>query len=117
MKFFRRFWIAVTGYFIRPRWLAEVCEDIPEKPRRGRVYLIGDEDAPWAAGLVCPCGCGALIQLSLVTEDRPSWRAHTSEFGQVTLHPSIWRVRGCKSHFWIRDGRLIWAAPAPGDPA
>ncbi|MDM9644782.1 DUF6527 family protein [Rhizobium sp. S163] len=25
-----------------------------------------------------------------------------------TLHPSVWRNSGCRSHFWVRRGRIAW---------
>jgi hypothetical protein len=49
-------------------------EELPEKPQQGTIYAIG-EGTPWAPALLCPCGCGALIQLSLLKDERPSWKA------------------------------------------
>ena len=94
------------------RWIAIRCEELPEAPRSRRIYLVGD-DEPWSAGFLCPCGCGALIQLSLVSRDRPSWRATIGAGSVISLHPSVWRQRGCRSHFFIREGRVAWA---PSDP-
>lgn len=100
-------WIA--GLLPRRRWTAEWCEDPPDLPRPGRVYLVGDRADPWSAAMACPCGCGALIQLSLLRQDRPSWTAAVAADGAVTLHPSVWRVRDCRSHFFLRQGRIVWA--------
>jgi hypothetical protein len=30
--------------------------------------------------------------------------------GRPTLRPSVWLRTGCRSHFWIRDGRVEWCA-------
>ncbi len=89
------------------------CEDLPDRLDLSRVYLVGDDGIPWSAAMLCPCGCGAVIRLSLVTMDRPSWRYRTGERGRITLAPSVWRTTGCRSHFFVRDGRIVWASPAP----
>ncbi|MFX8036043.1 DUF6527 family protein [Acinetobacter baumannii] len=25
-----------------------------------------------------------------------------------TLSPSIWRSKGCRSHFFVREGLIVW---------
>ncbi|WP_425373246.1 DUF6527 family protein, partial [Klebsiella pneumoniae] len=32
--------------------------------------------------------------------------------GRPTLYPSIWRTTGCRSHFWVRIGRIHWCGKA-----
>ncbi|WP_371815099.1 DUF6527 family protein [Bradyrhizobium sp. CCBAU 51753] len=44
----------------------------------------------------------------LLKEIRPRWDARVDQRGHVTLHPSVWLKQGCRSHFWLRDGRVIW---------
>lgn len=88
---------------------ARFVEESPDEIERGFVYLVGAREAPWCAVMVCPCGCGAQIDLSLIKRDRPHWRAKVHWNTTVSLHPSIWRVRGCKSHFFVRRGRINWA--------
>ena len=79
-----------------------------------RVYLVGEDSLPWSAALLCPCGCGSTIRVSLVAGDHPRWRAKRHFSGSVTLHPSIWRNSGCRSHFFLLRGRIVWsAAEAP----
>lgn len=81
--------------------------ELPDNPRPFVIYAIGDPDA-WLAALVCPCGCGHLIQLSLLQVDTPCWSLHADRGGKVTISPSIWRSLGCQAHFFIRNGRIIW---------
>ena len=81
--------------------------ELPDTPRRFVVYAIGEPDA-WLAALVCPCGCGHLIQLSLLQADSPCWGLKTDHGGKVSISPSIWRSLGCQAHFFVRDGRIIW---------
>ena len=88
----------------------EVVEDPPDQLDSNIVYLIADGGAPWSAAFMCPCGCKERISLSLIPRDRPSWRAVTNKDG-ITLHPSVWRKKGCMSHFFIRAGRVLWAKP------
>jgi hypothetical protein len=83
---------------------------VPESPNNPRplvIYAIGDPDA-WLAALVCPCGCGHLIQLSLLQADSPRWRLQTDRGGKVSISPSVWRSLGCQAHFFVRGGRIIW---------
>ncbi|WP_248306350.1 DUF6527 family protein [Devosia oryzisoli] len=56
----------------------------------------------------CPCGCGATIELMVIPEARPRWSITTDAQRRPTLHPSVWRKTGCKSHFWVREGRIQW---------
>ena len=41
------------------------CDEMPDQVAEGILYAIGEED-PWMAALLCPCGCGSTIQLSLL---------------------------------------------------
>lgn len=90
------------------------CEDPPEMPEPGLVYLIGDRPHPWSAAFICPCGCNELISLSLIPKDSPRWTYHVSSSDPITLSPSVWRTRGCRSHFFIRKGRVLWAVADEG---
>jgi hypothetical protein len=89
-----------------------VVPDPPDAPRPRTLYLVG-ETVPWCGVLVCPCGCGDAIRLSLVPRDHPSWNAVIGDADRPTLSPSIHRVVGCRSHFFLRGGRIVWADPTP----
>jgi hypothetical protein len=84
-------------------------DDMPDEIDTRLVYLVGDRSDPWCAVMTCPCGCGARIDLSLVKQDSPHWRLSTHWNRSVSVHPSIWRIRGCRSHFFLRRGRIHWA--------
>jgi uncharacterized protein DUF6527 len=62
------------------------------------------------AVLLCPCGCGETIHLSLATDATSSWRLQTHRGNRVTLLPSVWRTVGCKSHFIIYRGHIFWCS-------
>lgn len=84
-------------------------EDVPTSPRADIVYLVGEKDFEWVAILLCPCGCGELIQLNLLEcSSRPQWDVVFSNDGAATITPSIWKNKGCHSHFIIRDGNIHW---------
>lgn len=90
------------------RFTSMRVEDLPDVLQEGVVYLVGDAPKPWSASLICPCGCGTTISLSLVPDDEPRWQV-TATGARITLRPSIWRTKGCKSHFIISGGRVHWA--------
>ena len=102
-------WRIVERSGLRPGFATESVDDLPDALAPARLYLIGDRRRPWSAAMLCPCGCAATIQLSLVANDTPSWRARRHFFGAVTLYPSIWRTKGCRSHFHLRHGRVVWS--------
>lgn len=57
--------------------------------------------------LRCPCGCNEVVTLSVQQAHRTHWTRSGSQ-DRPTLHPSIWRTEGCRSHFWILDGKVVW---------
>lgn len=76
-------------------------------PSRKLICML-DEGEPWAAALLCPCGCGDTIELMLLQGAEPRWNLSVHR-GLPTLHPSVWRNIGCRSHFWVRRGKVHWA--------
>ena len=107
----RLWWSLLEQSGLRPGYATEAVDDVPDVLEPRRIYLVGDQSMPWSSALCCPCGCGATIQLSLVAGDTPSWRVRRHFSGSVTLHPSIWRKTGCRSHFFLRRGRIVWSRP------
>lgn len=84
-------------------------DEEPEPLQPSTLYLLGNSRKPWAAIILCPCGCKEIVRLNLLVEARPCWTA-TNHFDCTTsLNPSIFRTTGCKSHFWIRHGVVEWA--------
>lgn len=102
-------WRLIESSGLRPGLATAVVEYLPNELEPNRVYLLGHPLSPWSAALLCPCGCGAVIQLSLIHDDTPSWRHKRHFWGCVSLYPSIWRKRGCHSHFFVRRGRIVWS--------
>ncbi|MPL89560.1 hypothetical protein SDC9_35596 [bioreactor metagenome] len=72
------------------------------------VYVVGRKKYTKWAYLKCPCGCGDIIMLSLDKINYPSWSVRQDKFGKATISPSIDKLEGCRSHFFIKKGKLIW---------
>ncbi|MDH0961155.1 DUF6527 family protein [Pseudomonas chengduensis] len=72
------------------------------------LLLVRDGSEDWCVGFKCPCGCGRTIELSLPEDVTPRWTCCIDSLGRPTLYPSVWLKNGCKSHFWLRDGKVTW---------
>lgn len=92
----------------REVWTALRSDGLPDSLATRTIYLVGEDGVLWFAALICPCGCNDLVQLSLHREGRPRWTVGVDETGLVSLAPSVWRQVGCRSHFSVSRGRLIW---------
>jgi len=74
------------------------------------IYVVGNEKYVKWAYLKCPSNCDDVIMLSLIKSNGPSWRISQDKLGRPTIYPSIHKLDGCKSHFWIRSGKINWAS-------
>ncbi len=108
MSMWHKFVRWVWSWFSERTWQAVRVEDLPDRLQKHRVYLIGENDQVWQVAMLCPCGCAAVIQLCVLPESRPNWTVTTHIDGKLSLHPSVWRTTGCRSHFFLRAGRIEW---------
>lgn len=109
MTWVRRAWSRLSDWIRRqPRLEIALTAEPPDLIARNTIYLVG-EGEPWCAVMLCPCSCGAEIRLSLVQDDNPTWSVRTNAEGHLTIYPSIWRIKGCKSHFFVFRSRVVWA--------
>lgn len=92
----------------RGRHVMSFVDDDPDVVQPGTVYVVGEGGHPWFAAMACPCGCGETIKLAMVQGSRPRWSLARHWDDTVSLKPSVWRKVGCKSHFWVRSGRIDW---------
>lgn len=83
-------------------------DELPDELERDVVYLIGEKGFLWSAALLCPCKCGAVIQLNLLPDAEPCWRVNEHGDSTVSLAPSVWSRRGCGSHYFVRHGTIKW---------
>lgn len=106
------FWKRLISWFrdrLRPRFGTKyVEEDAPEHLNARTLYVITEDGDPWSAAMLCPCGCKETLHMNLLPDERPLWRLKVHKDGASTLHPSINRIKGCRSHFWFRYGCVYW---------
>jgi len=86
----------------------EHVEELPDLLQAHTLYLAGENGYFWAAAMLCPCGCGDAIELNLLKKARPCWTVHEHSDRSASLTPSVWRRQGCRSHFFLRHGRIDW---------
>lgn len=109
MNIFRRFWHWLFPKKEKPRIVEIIEADTPPEQIDGRDLILAREDGEdWAVAFLCPCGCREKLELALIPEVSPSWRLKINDEGLPTLHPSVWRKTGCRSHFWVREGLITW---------
>ena len=76
---------------------------IPDELERGVLYI---STAYATAMHKCACGCGERV----VTPIRPAGWTLLWDGQSVTLDPSIGnRSLPCRSHYFVRAGRIVWA--------
>lgn len=81
---------------------------LPERLPWRDLVLTRDDGDDWSVGMKCPCGCGQTIELLVLDDAKPRWDILIDESDLPTLHPSVWRKTGCRSHFWVKKGRIRW---------
>jgi len=81
----------------------QYVEFMPERLEPGILYVA---ETYGAAAHLCACGCGAKIRTPLGPTD---WTL-TEKSGVPSLSPSVgnWQ-QACQSHYFIRDGKIVWA--------
>lgn len=104
----QEFTLKFLHLFSRDRYLAQRIDELPEQVHKRRIYLVGESQEPWLIAFECPCGCNSLIQLNTLKDAKPCWSYELRRFGRISLKPSVWRKVGCKSHFWVRNGEIVW---------
>ena len=102
----------LRSWFVRsdPPRLTEFLEELPKQLDPKKVYVLGEGDHRWIVAMVCPCGCGATLEMSVLADAKPRWRLIEHADRTATLQPSVWRRVGCRSHFFLRRGRVVWCS-------
>lgn len=104
------------NYAVRRVYLDDVTSGKPdsfdEKLKPGLIYVESAtrKDEPTFVQMTCPCGCGS--ELGMIV-GRPVvnaqvWALTLDAEGTPTLTPSVSHRVGCKSHFFLRNGRIDW---------
>ena len=81
----------------------ELLHRVPEVPQSGILYACLDCNV---VVHLCACGCGEKVVLQI---DPNFWKVDY-DGESLSLHPSIGNFQyPCKSHYWIRKNKVIWA--------
>ena len=105
LRFFR--WLQRL-FGITPKYRLRKCDEIPDSLDQYTLYVVGSEGCYWLAAMTCPCECGDLIQLSLASSGHPRWTIDWEVQVAASLYPSVHRTTGCRSHFFLKQGKVIW---------
>jgi len=112
-RLIKEFWKLILTFLAgrnKPFKTVRISE-LPDNLKNNTVYIMGEGEHLWHAVMTCPCGCGAKIYASLLEDDKPYWQLTQHEDGTISLHPSIWRTKGCESHFFLKNGFIHWVNP------
>lgn len=108
VSWLRRAWARFVG-----RWRYDLKvidlqgDEVPQTIGKKELIRMIDGGQEWSVAMLCPCGCGDMIEMMLLRSVKPRWDLHVDR-GLPTLSPSVWRNTGCRSHFWVRRGRVVW---------
>lgn len=119
MMFSRRICIIINRLrqkikFLRTTLSLVLCEELPDCITSGMVYVSADKSHEWYMAMQCPCGCGEVIELSLLPHRRPRWSIHWGLLGTISVNPSIWRTKNCRSHFFLTNNKIYWCGTSKG---
>lgn len=98
----------VRCWLVRPYRMQVVEGALPKRLKRRTLYVVQEDGFQEQAAMTCPCGCGRMLQMNLLPDERPCWQLTQHKDGTSSLHPSVWRKKDCGSHFWFRRGRIEW---------
>lgn len=77
-----------------------------------KVELPGDASMvvrgrPRSIVMSCPDGYGETLVINIDVRAGKAWR-YDMRGGGLTLFPSVWREGGCRSHFIVWRGHILW---------
>lgn len=103
-------WLEMVREWFAParKVLVQIGDTLPANMPKHDLILLKDDGEDWSVGFCCPCGCGEVIELLLLPDVAPRWDIRIDQRGRPTISPSVWRATGCRSHFWLHDGRIRW---------
>ncbi|MFM0100878.1 DUF6527 family protein [Paraburkholderia nemoris] len=107
---FEGLWKTAVAYYdsMCGHYRVVAVDELPDRLASKIVYAVGEDGQYWLAALTCPCGCGDTIQLSMMQGQRPRWTLVERYMRFPTLAPSVDRTVGCRSHFFVRGGKILW---------
>ena len=112
IKHLRTLFTFLLGWLWRravPVYWSEHVADLPDKPARDIVYIVGADGYDWSAAMQCPGGCGKTLEMNLLPDVKPVWKLTEHANRTVSLRPSVWLKTGCGCHFVLTEGKVKWA--------
>jgi len=101
-------WLLSRLGLVRPLYRVVNVEDLPDRLKPHKVYVAGEDGFAWSAAMLCPGGCGRVLEMNLLPDAKPIWTLAEHAGGAVTLSPSVWLKTGCGCHFFVEMGRIKW---------
>ena len=95
--------------WLQPELSIIYVDELPGTVNDKAIYIVGDKSRPWLLAFQCPCGCHCLIQLNLLKDADPCWKFRLTTNNKINISPSVWRTKGCKSHFFVYKSKIEWA--------
>jgi Family of unknown function (DUF6527) len=111
-QFLRWAWQGVCAWVVPTYRTITVQENLPAKLKRRAIYVVEEDGFKEQAAMLCPCGCRCVLHMNLLPDERPWWKLTEHADGTASLFPSVWRQKDCSSHFWFRNGRVVWCTAA-----
>lgn len=106
----KRFYRWVKGLFRKEKLFKyKYVSDVPDSLVKKTIYVIGEQGYYWQLLMKCPCGCNTILYMNLMEDQKPCWSYIINKSKIISIRPSVNRMVGCRSHFFIREGKLIWA--------
>jgi len=105
--FLRRIFKSLYNLWDKP-YSIQLVEDPVDNAKKKTLYIIGSAEEPFQVELLCPCGCKDKIVLPVNYSTKPRWTLSITNRNLPSLSPSVWRSKGCKSHFFLKQGKIDW---------
>ncbi|WP_148869033.1 DUF6527 family protein [Tenacibaculum adriaticum] len=108
IRWFKQFVSGLSGnQYLKYKF--KIVKELPQHPEDNVFYIEGDKNKNdfWYGQMKCPCGCNDTLTLNLIDDVKPCWSVHIID-NKISLAPSVWRTKNCKSHFWLREGLIKW---------
>lgn len=96
------------GYKREKNFKYKIVNELPEILKDRVIYIQSNLEYHWQMVMLCPCGCKNLLHMNLMSDYQPYWKYEIDKKDAITVYPSVHRIIGCESHFFIRKGKIIW---------
>ncbi len=108
VQLLKRLWEEIFGQS-QPAYQHYLVEsDLPQKLKKQAIYIVHENGYFEHASMICPCGCGETLHMNLIPDEHPYWKFIQHSDDTISLHPSVWRMKGCRSHFFFRHCKILW---------